>query len=93
MSRAAEVWAVHWSIVREVVAPVRTVFFPPLKTTCVTLSLSLFATLPPIASTFLAHPALLSLLALSLVSTKTRQAPMTPELPTFSPILRCLGGE
>ena len=48
---------------------VGTVFFPPLKITCVTLSVSLFATLPPRASTLVAHPALLSLLALSLVST------------------------
>ena len=50
----------------------RTVFLPPLKTTCVTLSVSLFATLPPKSSIFFAKAALLSLLALSLVSTKTK---------------------
>ena len=69
-----------------------TVFFPPLKTTCVTLSVSLFATLPPKISTFFAHAALLSLLALSLVSRKTMQA-ASAVLPRFSPIVRCLGGE
>ena len=54
------------------VAASHVVFFPPLKTTCVTLSVSLFATLPPNSSILFAKPALLSLLALSLVSTKTK---------------------